>query len=66
MDETGEIRGTAFNAAADALFDKLEEGKVYMVSKAKVNLAKKQFSNIANEYELGLEKSTEIEEVSIR
>lgn len=66
MDETGEIRGTAFNLAVDALYDKLEEGKVYYVSKAKVNLAKKQFSNVANEYELGLEKNTEIEEVSRR
>lgn len=65
MDDTGEIRGTAFNQVADALYDKLEEGKVYFVSKAKVNLAKKQFNNVANEYELGLEKNTEIEEVSL-
>ncbi|THH28502.1 hypothetical protein EUX98_g5682 [Antrodiella citrinella] len=62
MDESGEIRGTAFNMVADALYDKLEEGKVYFISKAKVNLAKKQFNNVANEYELGLEKNTEVEE----
>ena len=28
MDETGEIKATAFNAVVDELFDKLQEGKV--------------------------------------
>ena len=63
MDETGEIRGTAFNLAVDHLYEKFQEGKVYYVSKARVNLAKKKFSNIPNDYELALEKTTEIEEV---
>jgi replication factor A1 len=63
MDETGEIRGTAFNAVADDLFTKIEEGKVYYISKARVNLAKKKFSNLTNSYELGLERNTEVEEV---
>lgn len=62
MDETGEIRGTAFNLAVDNLYDKFQEGKVYYVSKARVNLAKKKFNNVANDYELALEKNTEIEE----
>lgn len=63
MDETGEIRGTAFNAVVDELYDKIQEGKVYYVSKARVNLAKKKYSIIANDYELALERNTEIEEV---
>ncbi|TFK30066.1 replication factor-A protein 1 [Coprinopsis marcescibilis] len=62
MDETGEIRATAFNHVADHLYGKLEEGKVYYVSKAQVQLAKKKFSNLTNDYELALEKYTEIEE----
>ncbi|KAJ6490618.1 replication factor-A C terminal domain-containing protein [Mycena vitilis] len=62
MDETGEIRATAFNAVAIALYDKLQEGKVYYVSRARVNIAKKQFSHLSNEYELGFEKNTDIEE----
>ncbi|CAL1705705.1 unnamed protein product [Somion occarium] len=62
MDETGEIRGTAFNNAVDELYDKLEEGKVYYISKAKVQLAKKQFTTVSNEYELGFERHTEVEE----
>ncbi|KAF6764012.1 hypothetical protein DFP72DRAFT_873992 [Ephemerocybe angulata] len=62
MDDSGEIRGTAFNMVADDLYPQLQEGKVYYVSKARVNLAKKKFSNLTNDYELGLEKGTEIEE----
>ncbi|EAU88740.1 replication factor-A protein 1 [Coprinopsis cinerea okayama7 len=62
MDDSGEIRATAFNLVADDLYPKLEEGKVYYVSKARVGLAKKKFSNIPNDYELSLERNTEIEE----
>lgn len=63
MDETGEIKGTGFNTVVDELFDKFEEGKVYYVSKARVNLAKKKFSNLTNDYELSFERNTEVEEV---
>ena len=38
MDGSGEIRGTVFDLAADELYPKLEEGKVYYVSKARVDL----------------------------
>ncbi|KIK98077.1 hypothetical protein PAXRUDRAFT_824259 [Paxillus rubicundulus Ve08.2h10] len=62
MDETGEIRATGFNAVVDELYDKLEEGKVYYISKARVNLAKRKFSNVQNDYELGFEKNTDVEE----
>jgi replication factor A1 len=63
MDETGEIRATAFNTVVDELYDRFQEGKVYYVSRARVNLAKKKFSNLQNDYELSLEKNTEVEEV---
>lgn len=66
MDETGEIRGTGFNLAVDQLYDKFQEGKVYYISKARVNLAKKKFNNVPNDYELALEKNTEVEEVGAR
>ncbi|KAI9462214.1 hypothetical protein HD554DRAFT_2289372 [Boletus coccyginus] len=62
MDETGEIRATAFNAVVDELYDKFEENKVYYISKGRINLAKKKFSNVQNDYEMNLEKNTEIEE----
>jgi replication factor A1 len=64
MDDSGEIRATAFNAVVDDLYSRLEEGKVYYISKARVNLAKRKFSNVNNDYELGFEKNTEIEEAS--
>ena len=63
MDDSGEIRATAFNAAVDEFYERLQEGKVYMISKAKVNLAKRKFNNVNNEYELTFERSTEVEEV---
>jgi replication factor A1 len=63
MDESGEIRATGFNAQVDQFYEKLEEGKVYTVSKARVNLAKKKFSNLTNDYELSLDRNTEIDEV---
>ncbi|KZT02307.1 replication factor-a protein [Laetiporus sulphureus 93-53] len=62
MDDTGEIKATGFNNVVDELYDKLQEGKVYYVSKARVNLAKKKFSNVQNEYELSFERNTEVEE----
>ncbi|KIO34314.1 hypothetical protein M407DRAFT_16849 [Tulasnella calospora MUT 4182] len=61
-DETGEIRGTAFNTAVDELFDKFQEGKVYFISKARVNIAKKKFGGSTSDFELGLERHTEVEE----
>ena len=63
MDETGEIKATAFNQVVDELFGRVEEGKVYYVSRARVNMAKKKFSHLQNQYELSLERTTEIEEV---
>ncbi len=64
MDDSGEIKGTAWNAVVDDLFERLQENRVYFVSKARVNLAKKKFSTVSNDYELSLDRGTEIEEVS--
>ncbi|KAG5518244.1 hypothetical protein PMAC_003040 [Pneumocystis sp. 'macacae'] len=63
MDESGEIRATAFNDQVDMLYDILQEGQVYFISKCRVNIAKKQFSNVQNEYELTFERDTEVEKV---
>lgn len=62
MDESGEIRATGFNDAVDRFYPILQENKVYFISKAKVNIAKKQFSTLPNEYEISLESGSEIEE----
>jgi replication factor A1 len=65
MDDSGEIKGTAWNLMVDNLYEKLQENRVYFVSKARVNLAKKKFSTLANDYELSLDGGIEIEEVHL-
>jgi len=65
LDESGEIRATGFNDAVDQWYEMLQEGSVYYVSApCRVQLAKKQFSNVNNDYELTFEKDTVIEKVS--
>ena len=65
LDDSGEIRATGFNDAVDSWYGVLEEGKVFYVSSpCRVQMAKKQFSNVNNDYELTFEKDTVIEKVS--
>lgn len=62
LDESSEIRATGFNEQVDQFYDLLQEGSVYYISSpCRVNLAKKQFSNLPNDYELTLERDTVIE-----
>ncbi|KAH7119036.1 replication protein-like protein A 70 kDa DNA-binding subunit [Dendryphion nanum] len=61
LDDTGEIRGTAFNDVADRLYEVFQEGMVYYITTCKVTHAKKQFSNLTNDYELQFERDTEVE-----
>lgn len=63
MDETGEIRATGFNSEVDSFSELLQEGQVYYVSNCRVNMAKKQFSNVQNDYELTFQRDTMIEPV---
>ncbi|KAI9808713.1 MAG: hypothetical protein M1825_003865 [Sarcosagium campestre] len=61
LDESGEIRATGFNEQCDGLFDVFQEGSVYYVSApCKVQFAKKQFSNVNNDYELTFERDTSV------
>lgn len=62
LDESDEIRATAFNEMADKFNQELEEGKVYYVSKARIQQAKPQFSHLSHPYELSLDRDTVIEE----
>ncbi|KAL5596839.1 hypothetical protein BROUX41_006477 [Berkeleyomyces rouxiae] len=62
LDETGEIKATCFNELVDQYYDVLEQGSVYYISTpCRVNMAKKQFSNLPHEYELAFERDTLIE-----
>lgn len=60
----GEIRATAFNTTVDTFYNSLEEGKAYVLTDAKVSPSKKQFGNVANDFEIMLEKKTQIDPVS--
>ena len=62
LDESGEIKATGFNSQCDDFYDLLQEGSVYYISTpCRVTLAKKQFTNLPNDYELTFESGTVIE-----
>lgn len=61
LDESGEIKATGFNEQCDMLYDVFQEGQVYYISACRVQLAKKQFSTLSNDYELTFERDTVVE-----
>jgi replication factor A1 len=62
LDESGEIRATGFNEQVDSLYELFQEGQVYYISSpCRVQIAKKQFSNLQNDYELAFERDTQVE-----
>jgi replication factor A1 len=62
LDESGEIKATGFNDQCDLLYDTFQEGSVYYISSpCRVQIAKKQFTNLANDYELTFERDTAVE-----
>ena len=65
LDDSGEIKATGFNDQCDTFYELFQEGGVYYVSSpCKVGFAKKQFSNLNNDYELSFENGTVVEKVS--
>jgi len=62
LDETDEIRATAFNDNAEKFYNLLQDGKAYYVSKARIQPSRPQFSNLKHPYELQLDRDTVIEE----
>ncbi|KZF20117.1 replication protein A 70 kDa DNA-binding subunit [Xylona heveae TC161] len=62
LDDSGEIKATGFNDQCDMFYDLFQEGCVYYISSpCRVNLAKKQFTNLNNDYELTFERETVVE-----
>lgn len=62
LDDSGEIRATGFNESVDSLYELFQEGGVYYISSpCRVQIAKKQFSNLSNDYELAFERDTQVE-----
>lgn len=61
MDESGEIRATAFNDSVTQFYDLIQDGKVYYVSNAVVKVVtNRQYSAVNNEYELSFNQATTI------
>jgi len=60
LDESGEIRATAFNSECDKFFDMIEVNKVYFITRGSIKTANKKFSNLNNDYELTLSSKTQI------
>lgn len=60
LDESGEIRATAFNDEVDKYYDMIEVDKVYFISSATLKTANKQYCNLNNEYEMTLNRTSEI------
>ncbi len=62
LDESGEVRATGFNDQCDLLYELFQENSVYYISSpCRVQIAKKQFSNLNNDYELTFERDTQVE-----
>ena len=65
LDESGEIRATAFsstNEQFETLYETLQDGNVYYISSpCQVKIARKQFSQLNNDYELTFERDTRVE-----
>jgi replication factor A1 len=58
LDNTGEIKATAFNDVAEKYFNVFEVNKVYTLQKALVKVANKMYSNLKNDYEISMDHNT--------
>lgn len=61
MDESGEIRATAFKEQCDKYYDMIEVDKVYYISKCQLKPANKQFSTLRNDYEMTFNSDTVVQ-----
>ncbi|KRX86278.1 Replication protein A 70 kDa DNA-binding subunit [Trichinella pseudospiralis] len=61
MDESGEIRATAFNQECDRFFSVLQPKQVYLIRGGIIKVANRQFTSINNDYELAFSGETQIE-----
>ncbi|VVC40621.1 Nucleic acid-binding, OB-fold,Replication factor-A protein 1, N-terminal,Replication factor A, C- [Cinara cedri] len=60
VDESSEIRATAFNNECDKFFDMIEVNKVYFITRGAIKTANKKFTNLDNDYELTFSSETQI------
>ncbi|XP_008994611.1 replication protein A 70 kDa DNA-binding subunit isoform X2 [Callithrix jacchus] len=60
VDESAEIRATAFNEQVDKFFPLIEVNKVYYFSKGTLKIANKQFTAVKNDYEMTFNNETSV------
>ena len=60
IDESGEIRATAFKEQCDKFYDMIEIGKIYYISTGTLKSANRQYSQLNNEYEITFKETTEV------
>ncbi|XP_001604531.1 replication protein A 70 kDa DNA-binding subunit [Nasonia vitripennis] len=60
IDESSEIRCTAFRDQCDKFYDLIEIDKVYYISKCQLKPANKQFNHLRNDYEMSLTYDSQI------
>lgn len=61
LDDTADIKATAFKEDVDKFYDVLEVGKVYYVSRCTLKSANRQFNNTKSEYEMTFSRDTVVE-----
>jgi len=64
LDDSAEIKVSAFNEQCDKFNEMLEVGKVYFLSGGVIKMANKRFSNSKHDYELSLSNNSQIIESS--
>nr|DBA34216.1 TPA: hypothetical protein GDO54_001796 [Pyxicephalus adspersus] len=60
VDESGEIRATAFNDQVDKFYSIIEVNKVYYFSKGTLKIANKQYTAVKNDYEMTFNSETSV------
>lgn len=60
IDDSGEIRCTAFRDQCDKFYDMIETGHVYYFSRCTLKASNKKFNNLKNDFEMSMTNDTEI------
>ncbi|XP_002730881.2 replication protein A 70 kDa DNA-binding subunit-like [Saccoglossus kowalevskii] len=61
IDDSAEIRATAFNDQCKKYFDMVQVGQVYLISRGTLKTANKQYTSIKNDYEMSFTSETVVE-----
>lgn len=61
VDESGEIRCTAFRDQVDKFYEFIQVDKLYYISKCAIKPANKQFTTLKNDYEMTMTGETQVQ-----